>query len=260
MIDVSETPQNIALAFEIGLKVPETLFFGSFDDDKKKEVFMSGEWDVVAPNLALAHKGDFELTCSAFWDGNKFSLWMLSFKDRYLLSGSQGGKLPENCLTIYPGKIIQLKKQFKLLSARDPEYRGFINIDITPVNGKLYYKKIWFGAHWDFLHCLSELYEKPLDALFKTERIDDIPVEGFACSTRLYAIPYDAIENKIAVEGFKEGEDCWIAVGRGKNIKETWHELYKSVTGINKLGLCYRIDGDVMARRTFAYLKKEKYI
>jgi len=265
----SQVQYNVALAFELGMDVPETLFLGNLED--KDEIFFSPEWDILSHNFALRHIEGIEITASAFWNGESFSYFTLSSRDNYLLSGAQGIKLSDNILTCWSGKLNITKKIFKRIEEKllNEEFIGFVHFDIVLDEDRAYYQKITFGSTVDFITCLSELHDKHMDVLTRDE---DKRPRGFASSLRLFVYPYDPDTNILYIDScvrekrfnqspiiVQKGDESYILCRKGSTIKDSWREIYKDTKGLALHGICFRTDGGRKARRIFNEIKRRQY-
>lgn len=257
---------NVALAYELGMFVPEVIFLSHLDAQKRAEIAGDTGWQSIQ-SIAIKRVAGIPITVSAFWDGEKFSLYTLSIQDKNLLAGGKGPLLNANLITIFPGRIVLCDSYFSslgdVLKKREPEYRGFVNFEVRLDDTKVWYQRIIFGATYDFLYCLAELYGKNIDDL-----IQDPPAggEGFTSSLRVYSYPYDPMENKKNIESLvtdilcAEGDESYIVCRRGENIKNSWQAIYDDLAKGHMDGICYRVDGGGAARGIYHNLKRGRYV
>ena len=269
---------NVALAYDIGLKVPSSIFLGNKTTAEVEEIIADSKWDITDPLLAMLKVGGWDVTFSAWWSGEELSFHTVIINDRFLLTGQQGIKLNANCVTVFSGKSPAIqsiqKKLCALLKEKAPEYRGFVNLSVRLDGDKdnqiVYYQRIKFSTLPDYIYPQSKLANMSMEemiACMEGEVAKDKP-EGFGASLRLYSYPYETYSNKAAIIPWidqydfevQESDETYLRIGKGKNIKDAWRDVYSGLSGLNESGVCYRTDGDVLARRTFNYLKKEHYL
>lgn len=262
---------QVALAFDVGMTVPEILFLGSLDPERREQIIYDPTWEITSRDIGMAMKkmDGIPIMASAWWSGDHFDFHTLAIQDRALLNGGQGPTLNSNIMTIWSWRLELLKKIFKKLSQKimdkEPDYVGFINIELTLGDDLAYFRRIFFGATYDFLYCLSALHEKDLNILFDSRSEN---TRGFSSSVRLHAYPYglpenknlvDSIRDRMALPELKEGDETYICVRQGDTIRESWDRIMSDLGPLGKHGICYRLDGSHYTRKIFNEIKRRQY-
>jgi hypothetical protein len=268
----TELSINIATAYEIALRTPDVKVLSKEPD--AQEIISSSDWEIYdGEDIAIQKVNGCEITCHVSWDGEQFACWLISINDRWLLAGGQGAQLNSNCMTLFSGRCAAMDEYFNRLIPliKKHDHNGFVSIEVVFKEGYPIYKNIYFGFTQLQKNCLEELYELGSSELtLKTNngRPMDQFVRGFVGSMRIHAYPYMPDLNKSLGDAIMDNEkkiylwdyDSHVVYKKGKNITETWRELYLEADVLKKYGACYRIDGDVKARRTFFRLKKDGII
>jgi len=257
---------NVALAYEMGMSVPDVIFLGHLDARKREEIIEDTGWQVIQ-SIAIKSVAGIPVTASAFWDGAQFSLYTLSIQDKHLLTGGQGPLLNANLVTLFPGRIALCDSYFTslgdVLKKREPAYRGFVNFEVQLEDDRVWYQRIIFGATYDFLYCLAELHGMNIDEMIQNPPAGGM---GFASSLRVYSYPYDPVENKTNIELLMtdivcaEGDESYIVCRRGENIKKTWQTIYDDLAKGHRDGICYRVDGGGAAKGIYHNLRWGRYV
>lgn len=257
---------EIALAYDMGLVVPDVKFIGNED------IELDNSWYMAIPGKLIIKKiPGIDVSLSVWWDGEKFSFYTVVVSDPYMMNGGQGPALESNIITVFPGKIQCLKSPLSKLAAiireREPYYKGFVILDVILNDQKAYYKRIHFGTTYDIIYAMGTLVDmNPDDLIAFIERDGNMKKpEGFSASLRLYAYPYEPDLNfHVVISGPEikahRGPECFFLTEKGRTIRETWKKIYKHTYGLQEYGVCYRTDGDNKARKVFNRLKREHYL
>lgn len=254
---VNTLPQyNVAAALEAGMMTPDVLFLSTISQAKREEMFASDEWDVIgATGMAIRRMSGLDVTFHCYFDGEKFRGWCASINAKELLTGNQGGLLQSNCMTLFTGSSETVKPfMIKLgeMAANKAPYKGMITLEVFYVGNIPYYRNIRYGATFQLLHGYR--------ALFGTESMDadyDETPGHFVASMRIWGYPYTTdvnatILNNVPVsrvpQTVYDGESH-LLFAPGESIRDAWRNLYAQVQGLEKYGVCWRVDGDVKPRR-----------
>jgi|GEM_PF-6084237 len=262
----------LALAFDAGFKMPELFFKNNLTDEQIERLESDYHWEFI-DNTVIFRPDGTEVSYVMFWNGEKFICHTIFINDKALMNDSQGGDIPANCVTCFPGKLSinkQLTKISSELAEREKNWKGFITLDLILTGGNIIYRDIRFSLLEDYLFCLATLNKSGIEELIeKLESGETLPKpEGFACSMRLYTYPYDPFENKQAaaaaypfISAAYEGTESFILTHRGERIKDTWKDLLSQIPKhAAKYNLCYRTDGDKKARQAYNTLMREHYL
>jgi len=263
---------NIALAFDIGLEVPELKYLRTIPEEERDAVVNDPfSWRIYPYlNLAIQRITGLEMTWTAWWDGERFKNITLSIQDKWLLDGNQGVELESNLVTVFKGETLTIGKHIgrlaKNIKEKDPEFKGFVSMDLIFKKGKAYYKAIHFGVSYDYVYCLSKMAGINPDLLaVKLEKNEDVNLElDYAGSVRLWSYPYEAEYNKEVLlensEHILEGDESFICVCSGKSIACVWKRVYEVLHNSKLYEACYRTDGHYRATDIIYKLRKMKYI
>lgn len=142
--ELADKAVNVAVAIEIGLKIPEIKGF-----------------DRGTPVLAdvRGHK----ITYYAMWKDGMWLLPCAGFRRERLLAGDVGPIMQSSMTTVFSlnfGKFPikeQFKKLGKILKKAKYERNEFFGIAVSLVHGELYYDEIICGPDHLTLACISEL-------------------------------------------------------------------------------------------------------
>ena len=265
--DLQRREYEIATAYDAGFHVPKIQYLGDKTLTEIDEIELDKNWEVVDRKLAIEVMEGITCSFVAFYNGKDFSFNTVLINDNYLLGGCQGVRLPANAVTAFPGKSKKINNILVKLSEKfmdKEDFTGFVTLDVTFQEDKVYYHRIKFNILYDYLHAISALSNMSVDSLLKTmESGESIEKpEGYGCSLRLWEYPYGQ-HNKIIAEpyvedhGLQEIEDCYVITSTGKTIKKAWKSLYRKAKDIE---MCYRLDGDYKARWTYNQLKQNHYV
>lgn len=240
----------ITTAFEIGIPTPRVSFRGQEKPGVKYELL---------DNKILIECIDGPRCTFSQYIGGRFRV--VTINNRELLTGGQGPRQLENLVTMFPGSFDCVEKYIgkleKLIRKHDPEYGGFINLEVifSKDDGKPYFRSLRLGATVDFLYCLCALYgvDDDIDVLFSTENAPT----GVVCSARVHAYPYDPAANLSLGLPLRKGDESYVAVGKGENVKGAWKNLY---AGLDDVSACFRTDGFDATRRIYAELKRQSHV
>ena len=255
---------NLALAFDIGLEVPEFHLLRN-KSEEEREQFTPAEWRII-DDVAFKRIKGFDVTCLMFWTREKFRFQTIVINDNKLLTGGQGMELDYNCVTVFAGKIelgTQLNRLKKELIEREPDFRGFITLDLTLTEHKIYYRHISFKVKEAYFYAIEALAGQSIGTILGALEADT-PVEkpkGYGAALCLYEYPFNPVTN-YPVENIVTHIDMYdmpIVTGRGDKIKEAWDNVYKTIPDdVTYYNVCYRTDGDKLARDTAHFLFKHK--
>ena len=259
--------QSLAIAIQAKFDVPEFLILDTFTEEKYREIESSPDYDII-DNVAIP-VSDMDIDQVLYFRNGEFHYPALFINDRYLLSGRQGGILPANLITAFPGKIIRTR-QLQALQRIIPEYSGYITISQSIIDNKLYFKDLKFGILPDYLPHLEALHgEESPDWFF--HNLEDLKLKepkGMTASCRLYSYPYGE-DNLQVVEQFPEInailiENCYMTLKHSQkaHIKDLWKELYKPLLDpyYAHNGLVFNPDGGIKARKVYDVIKKAGFL
>jgi hypothetical protein len=274
MIDIEKVNSsylhNIAFGFEAGLRVPEIRYIEKTPEDELQGMRSNGNWTEDS-GMMIRKKDGSRIICIDFWDGEKFIYPHIAINDRRLLGGGQGPQLEANSVTLFRNIdricIDEFRKIAHLIKQREDTYRGYVTLEVTITPTDTWFGSVGFGLVADYIFLLSKLYGIDISQDVPDWGIDH--AHNFVCSLRLWAYPYSSVNNARVIEilpyqngmDISYGEDCYIVMSGGKRIFDCWKRLYDSIPeGITEHGVCYRTDGDDLAKRTYHTLKKEEII
>lgn len=262
----TEAQYNLATAFEIGIRTPDLISIKDISDEDRRKLFLDGSWLWIHDTYtAMKRMDSCRATFYAHWNGEKIGHYYISVDDRSMFGLGMGPELVSNCMTVFPGycQIASelLEKLIKYTVEKDPSYIGFVSLDLCLDGGEAFYQGITIGATPSFAWCLERLHAKPLEDIFMAWE----PVDGYACCARLYRYPYSLQENQtianlVPSADFKWDGESFIVFSKGSQIKKAWHSLYDRLEGMEKYGIIYRRDGDILPRRVMFQLKTGKYL
>lgn len=263
----TQVQYNIALSFDIMLPVPPVTFVKNMTQEEIDEIRHKNS-HYIYKNLAIEKMDGLEVGQMAYYHKG-FHLKTVVINDNYILSGRQGPYLPANCVTVFPGIIKMLAEPMKKLSEKieeeEPDYEGFICLDIVLTKRRPYWKLIDFNPPKDYIFAMEALAGHRIETL--TDMVHKGTVErprGYGGTTRIYAYPYDAEENFLLTERnnfgnlYRMNDDCINIVGKGPNIRGVWNDIYKQIPRTQEV--CYRFDGDRQARYMFNELKRCRHL
>lgn len=262
---------NIGLGWEMGLAMPELKVRKMLSVDDFES--MDDSW-VLDPSgeVFVQHVSGVDVSYSQFFNGDKFSCFTTMINDRAMLNGGQGIKLDSNCITAFADAPAFLKsclaKMKVKLKEYMPDFMGFVIVDVTLKDGRPYYRAINFTTKLDYLNVQAELNGLEVeDMVAKIEAGVSLPKpEGFASSLKLYVYPYD-VRTNLALRfpmskmdiNFKLGDEGLNVVSTGNTIARAWKNLYHKIPeGVEKYA-CFRLDGDVEARRSYNIMMRNHY-
>jgi len=263
----TDIKQNLAIAIQSKFNVPEFLILDTFTEQKRSEVEASPEYEVI-DGIAI-QVSDIDIDQVFFVRNGEYQHPTLFINDRYLLSGRQGGILPSNLVTAFPGKVLKTTT-IQALQRIIPEHTGYITISLSLMDGKLYFKDLLLGIIPDYIPHLQYLHNE-LDPAWFHHNLEDNkldPQKGMTASCRLYSYPYGE-GNRQIVEQFPEIDsilvgDCYITLKHSQkpHIKDLWRDLYKHLSDpyYTHNGLVFNPDGGEKARRVFNTLKKARIL
>ena len=271
-IDTVNTQINAKLgtAYEIGLVPVDVKPANKTTDEHEWEI-----WGRKGEQIAIKRPSGIDVNFHAHWDGKKYSCWLMSIDDEWLLAGRQGRRLVSNCFTMFSERCRVMDEYFdKLIPMLDlHKYVGFVNLCVSFEKSEPKFRDLYFGITDLIATCVSRLYSAPLATLF-VENEGKRPVEslvrGFAGFMRVFAYPYQLKRNRELLDSIEERPELfwdyetpasgsYVVIGRGDNIAKLWNGLYAQVEGLPKHGVCFRPDGSDKARQTF-YSLKQKHI
>lgn len=268
---INTQPQhNVALAFDIGLTVPEVRFLKALSESEREEVLASAKWTHHrSVGLIIQQLRGLDITQTFWWDGEKYRHNLLSIQDKNLLTGGQGVELESNLITLKYGYLdianTQFSKLAKIIQSKDSSYRGFVSIDVLIKKGICYYNRIRFGVSYDFLYAMGKLYDLKADTLVSNleSNAPISPIHAFAGSIRVYAYPYEPEANMWLLEpsdSILKGDESYIITGYGKNIGKCWNNIYKTIGNLDNETICYRTDAHYRAAEVLGILKEKGHI
>ncbi len=260
---------NIQLAYEIGLNVSELKVLSILTAEESAEIRDSGEWVIIDNMVALKDVGGDKMVYTAWWDGNQFVAKVCTVHDPYLADGSRGPALAENCVTMFADNGKLMRKYFNrladILKTQHQEYKGFISLDVKVSDHEISYQAIRIGISFDFVCCFSALYSMEIDDIEEKIAIDSPTADKYAGSMRVYIYPWHDINNKKMLDGIDhgvkmyEGTDSFIVTGTGPQIYSTWNNIREKAEQLPQY-ICYRCDGDKLARQTFKRMKSQRFL
>ncbi|GEM_PF-6542892 len=259
--------QSIAIAIQAKFNVPEFIILETFPDEKRIEIESSPDYEIIE-NIAMP-VSDIEFDQVFYLSEGTFHYPTLFINDRYLLSGRQGGILPANLVTAFPGKVLK-DRQIQALQRIIEPYSGYISISLSLIDGTLYFKNLQFGLLPDYTPHLQALHgeESPEWFYHNLEDHKLKEAKGMSASCRLYTYPYGEGNLQI-VEQFAELDTtpldtCYMTLRYTEkpNIKNLWRELYKPIQNphYSHNGLVFNPDGGIKARKTHKSIKVYNYL
>jgi hypothetical protein len=259
----TDIKQNLAIAIQAKFNIPEFLILDTFTEQKRLEIEMSPNYE-VKDGIAI-QVSDIDIDQVFYIRDGEFHYPTLFINDRHLLSGRQGGILPSNLVTAFPGQIIK-KNQLTALQRIIPDHSGYITISLSLIDGKLYFKDLLLGIIPDYIPHLQALHNEPDPAWFH-HNLEDMklePQKGMSASCRLFTYPYGE-GNRQIIEQFPDIDviltgDCYITLKHSQkpHIKDLWIDLYKSLSDPYYVhnGLVFNPDGGIKARKVYNSIKK----
>jgi hypothetical protein len=257
---------NLAVAFDIGIRTPDMISMKDMSDDDQKKLLADGSWTWISgTTTAMKKLRGCRASFHAHWNGEKIGHFFVSVNDRAMFGIDMGPELVSNCMTVWAGqsRVVTpyLENLIKQVVARDPDFRGFVDVEAVLDGGEAIYQNITVGALPEFVWTLAALYDKPIEDIF----VSDDPPSGFGCCMRLFKYPYSLQTNQsvaqaVPVSDLKWDGESFVAIGRGSQMKKAWRDVYSKAAGLEKYGVIYRRDGDVLPRRTMFELKLGKYL
>ncbi|PKL19575.1 MAG: hypothetical protein CVV49_00630 [Spirochaetae bacterium HGW-Spirochaetae-5] len=259
--------QSLAIAIQAKFDVPEFLILDSFPEDKCREIQASPDYEIIE-NVAIP-VSDMDIEQILYFKDGKFHYPSLFINDRYLLSGRQGGILPANLVTAFPGQIVK-SRQLQALQGIISEYSGFITISQSIIDNKMYFKDLKFGILPDYIPHLEALHGEESPDWF-SHNLEDLKLKaakGMTASCRLYSYPYDE-DNLKVVEQFPEIdailiESCYMTLKYSPkaHIKDLWKELYKPLQDpyYAHNGLVFNPEGGIKARKVYSIIRKSRIL
>lgn len=237
----SHITDNITLAFNIGLKVPEVQIFPTREDMKEFLSEQKKPW-IIFPNSNLVMEKlegvEFSIQADVF-DG-QISNGNAAIEDIHLLTGGMGPKVDSSLITVFDLDIDNHPIGKKIYELREhvEEYvvdnYGSITIHLTSTDQGTFYKQIDFYPNAVRNKC-KELLREDEEAIY-------------SCGILLYKM-----------QGLQiVPDDTMTHFATGKRIKDTWKTLYETISEYNGPDWCYRTDGSDIARRGFNLLKRRK--
>lgn len=255
---------NMALAFDMKLTVPDIRHLDSMPEEQYFEIAFDPDWEVRLP-VAIKRISGHRVNAHAFWDG-QFSLFTVSFWSHHMLTGDQGPRVEPDIITMFPGSLKCLDKSWARLAERlaNADYRGWVTIELTISPDREYYHDIIFGATKGWLATFEALMGTDFDTALAQK---DAAPNRFASSLQLRGFPYpgDNME-EVAEAVFRNEVDVanlgthFLVCRAGDTIKSTWKAIYRDVTGLDALGVCFRTDGGEAAKRAYNELKRRRFL
>lgn len=269
VINVSAA-RKISFGFEAGLRVPELAYLKSLGEMKQKALFDDPNWAIYTDEGIAVKESRHRYSIVGLWENGSLGFQHVIINDNALLSGGQGDLLDANAVTIFKNihgiAGISVKKIERELNRKEYVERSFVEISLGVCEGEHCFHGISFGLVPDYVVALCELYGVK-DTADVGSCFDAELQQNFVSTLRLHAYPYDEIENVSVVEntperlmaGMKlvEFADGYLVVGSGSRIYDAWRNLYKSINqAIRLYGVCYRVDGDRMAKEVYREMKR----
>lgn len=270
---------NIAVAFNIGLTVPEIKYLQDVNEKEFDRDYSPDDWEIYFDyGFMIKKQNGIPVTINAFWTGEKFIFRTVIFNDPYLFTGGQGMELDGNLITVFENKNKIGKKIFKeiakQLEKHAPEFKGWISIDVKLADSKLYYRLIRFGILYDFIFPIAFLYAEAPEFFTEFTTEEKPAKHNFACGLRLYAYPFNPEDNFAVVEEYRKkmnaysdftlpykGDSGYHVAHGGKKISQAWRNLYTKIPeDCTRKGICYRIDGADSSKFIYNQLKNRKII
>lgn len=267
---------NLVTAMDAGLTPPRVRILKS--NSEIEEVMRDPAWGIVS-GMAVEKIVGPEVTYHALYRRGEFSCRTISINDTELLTDGHGPDIGDNATTIFtgmskprPGEDVGpiepcLDRLAELAIRHEGEYEGFISVRVTYQDGIPYYQGLEYGASMKLIDGIITLYDADISTFFNDEsrELRLSMIEGYAATLRLYAYPYDIERNKKVCEGIPGliwDESCgsWIALGRGRTIKDTWREMYAGLKPYVSRGVCYRTDGEIKPRRVYSEIMRRQLV
>lgn len=255
--------QGIAIALDAKIPVPEWYILDSFTEERKLEFITSPDF-IINDGIAL-RTSNIDIDQVFYCKAGEFHYPVLFINDKSLLSGGQGGEIPANLVTSFPGKVLKAR-QIQALQRIYSEYQGYITISLSLIEGILHFKDLYSGTLFDYVPHLQALHNE-IEPEWFHHNLEELKLSnptGMGASCRLYSYPYGEA-NKQTVEQFQELNTQILADGNyiafnyspRLHVKHIWRELYSFLKDPYYAynGLVFNPDGEVKARRVYYALK-----
>jgi hypothetical protein len=258
---------NIALAYDIFLSIPRTIFVKNLSAEERNEVNASGEYTII-DNLAIENIPGINISYVVYFT-DKPSLYTIIINNNYLLAGDQGISLTANCCTAFSAKLKIMSKVVNKFQTKREELGEtdpmLVSFDVTLAQ-RPYYRLIDLAPPTDYYACLAALAELPLPNFMAKLQAGDTfeKPEGYSASTRLWTYPYEPANNFITAEPFVEshnlieGPESYIYTTKSHSVKSAWKHIIQ--TAPKAPLLCFRGDGGFIARQTVNELYRQQYL
>ncbi len=263
---------NYSFAFDAGLHVPELKYLKNLSEDEIYEIQKDVRWLIKYPYFAVRRVDGVYATLIDYWDGERFSFPHVSFNNRYLLDGDQGVELGANAITLFKNRDRIGEEEFskigKTLADRGETEPTYVLLDCFISKNGIFFYGIDFDLVPDYLSVFSKLYGVGVE-FFDYPNPTTPTIHNFSSSLRLYSYPYSPSDNIKMIESLPIDHrmelaitpECFIVLSSGKRVYDCWRNLYASIPiDLKEFGICYRTDGDKMAKDAFFKLKRDKYI
>jgi hypothetical protein len=238
-------------------------------DEDRVKLLADGSWIWIQDTTtAMKRLPGGKATFHAMWDGEKVCHYYISADDPSMFGLGMGPDLRSNCITLFSGRSQVAAPYLEVLIAsilrRDPQFKGFVSIECALQGGEVIYQDMTIGSTPEFLWLLSALHQKPVDDIFLPSEGSSAPM-GFACCLRAFKYPYTPSNNQsigkiVPVSDLKWDGESYISVGYGAGVKNAWRAALDKLAGLEKYGVIYRRDGELVPRRLLYDLKVGKYI
>jgi len=268
----SHVESEVSLAFDLGFKVSDLVGLNTLTYAERHEYMINPDYIELAPcKLLMKRPPGVSASFVGWYDGGLRDLVVASV-DRFMLSGSQGEEIEGGMVTVFTGSAPAMRKYFGLLAEmiedQDPDYRGIISLEVNVDGNDVWYKHIGFGTSETMIHAMARLAgmdtERFIGMLEHGKEIEFS--SGYAVALPVYAYPYSIDDNADLSPLLLEydvrhdhGDGHIVITGQGQSIASSWKGLYKELAGLPS-DVCYRIDGDVPARKMFHVLKKSRFL
>jgi len=261
--------QEIALALQCQITVPDFKVSGMIEDSQAIELLQTPGWELRED--VIINASDNNVTQIYYFNGQSLQHPLIAIDDPYLFASKQGGKIDCNLVTMFPGEL-KISKYLPELTNYliSIDYKGYVSLTFSIFNNKLFYNSIKLELAEDYIQNILNLYNLSLDWYIADIENDTLPEPtGISASTRLYGYPYYtdnnlALIDNIPVPGAYELTDSYaISYYQEKfHIKDVWHNLYKQLNDpvYAHNGICYNTDGGYKARKVYDLLKKNRLI
>ena len=258
--------QQIALALKCQIPVPDFRVVGAIPAEQELELISVPGWEYRED--VIFNSPDNSVTQVYYFNGIELQHPLIAIIDPYLFAGKQGGKLPCNLVTMFPGELKTGAAAHNLAAElQNIGHKGHVSITYSIMSDALYYNSIELGVHPDLVQNILNLYNLSEDWFDADLRNNSLPEPGgISVSLRLYTNPYSADTNmlvldNIPIPGAYPLADCYaISYWQDKfHIKNAWQELYKQVSDpvYAHNGICFNTDGGYKARKVYDYLKRK---